>query len=698
MSFPIAFHLTHQPNQKAIADRYGNSPLRAVIALQHQLFQLLLREPITLSLRYLYDPHASADQRLQIFLIFNTALPHSPEREQLELRLTSALQSSEFYQIYPFQLIDLNTNQFPTLQKLDWVKAITEIQKVETISPKGYYLPRLFPENPDHDMVKICEQLSRVGRERFLLEITLQPYNNPSERTKSLNALEAILKAHSKASNSAKDAILETVIKSAQNHQTNYSHKPLFTYSIKLLAEQEHSLSNLAISWLQNATNSDYASQCHPPILTRGSTEFQQSLQTTRQVRVAPLSYQHSPVLQNWHQEFGNQTVSKVFRGGGNSIFGDGSTAYSNPTPPPQPPTGYSLPNANPTSGGLVSGGSYGLSKATQCWTTSQPALMQDLLPLRHLVTLDEISSFLRVVIPDKDPPPPQKLTAEQIFNLYPNLITKDKYVVGMNDQGKIVSSDWNESPHRLVAGVTRCGKTNFLHWLIFQFLYTDPERKVYILDLKENNFRFYNTQLPEQVRKRVVIATKILECYELLKKVYQEYERRKDIVGDYQTIQEMVNNGGEYTPRLLLIVDEAALIPEKSKELKSTIPLSEQVKNPELANLQANIDRYLQYFATTGAGYDIHLMYCTQNPKSDVITTQVTSQLEERLIFRITSDTSAGIIGEQLHSRGVKIPEGKEGKGKVYMKGVEGSQYVYTPLIAVPPATAIDQTLWKLL
>ena len=90
--------------------------------------------------------------------------------------------------------------------------------------------------------------------------------------------------------------------------------------------------------------------------------------------------------------------------------------------------------------------------------------------------------------------------------------------------------------------------------------------------------------------------------------------------------------------------------------------------------------------------------MYCTQNPKSDVITTQVTSQLEERLIFRITSDTSAGIIGEQLHSRGVKIPEGLDGKGKAYMKGVEGSQYVYTPLIAVPPATAIDQTLWNLL
>ena len=679
INFPIAFHLNNQPNPKEIADRHGNSPLRTVIALQHQLFQLLLREPITLSLRYVYDPHASADQRLQIFLIFNTELPSTSEQEQLKRRLTSALQSSEFYQIYPFQLIDLNTNQFPTLQKLDWVKAITEIQKVETISPKGYYLPRLFPENPDHDMVKICEQLSRIGQERFLLEITLQPYNNPSERTKSLNALETILKAHSKASNSAKDAILETVIKSAQNHQTNYSHKPLFTYSIKLLAEQEYSLSNLAISWLQNATNSDYASQCHPPILTRGSAEFQQSLQATRQVRVVPLSYQHSPALQNWHQEFGSQTVSKVFRGGGNSIFGDGSTVYSNPTPPPQPPTGYSLPNANPTSGSLVSGGGSSLSNAFQGWTTSQPALMQDLLPLRHLVTLDEISSFLRVVIPDKKltgmaigQTSYPTMTAEQIFDKYRHLITPDTYIVGLNDQGTPIVSNWEIIPHRLLAGATRAGKTNFLSWLIFQFLYTNPNRKIYIADFKGIDFPFL-----ADLNINLNIATTVEDCQAQVATIQNdEFLTRQKLMSEHKVAKlKALQREGVNIDRTIWIIDEAADISDASSKVRN------------------EVENSLKKYARQGASYGIQVVYCTQRVSTAVITPQVTDQCEEKVIFRLKAAASEIVLDDPLAS---EIP--MDAKGRAVLDSPEGRMFVNTPFIQPPEGTKIpiSATLWK--
>lgn len=623
MTLLIAFHLTHQPNPKAIADRYGNSPLRTVINLQNQLFQLLLRQPITLSLRYLYDPHASADQRLQIFLIFNTELPSASEQEQLKSRLTSTLQSSEFYQIYPFQPIDLNTNQFPTLQKLDWVNAITEIQKAETISPKGYYLPRLFPENSDHDMVKICEQLSRVGQERFLLEITLQPYNNSSERTKSLNALEAILKANSKASNSAKDAILDTVIKSAENHQTNYSHNPLFAYSIKLLAEQEHSLSNLAISWLQNATNSEYSSQCHPPVLTRGSTEFQQSLQATLQVRVAPLSYQHSPALQNWHQEFGNQTVSKVFRGGGNSMFGDGSTTYS-------------------TSGSLVSGGSYGLSKATQGWTTSQPALMQDLLPLRHLVTLHEISSFLRVVIPDKKltgmaiaQTSYPTMTAKEIFDEYKNEITRDTYIVGLNDEGKPVFSRWETIPHRLIAGTSRSGKTRFLWWLVAQLLYHSENIEVHIADFKGG--------VDFSIEQNVNLITDIEKLYELLSNLEIEIEKRKKILKDNKVVKFENLPATVQLKRIILIIDEENKMRSNAKGIKAP------------KNFHDNFILKLADLASLAAATGVNLVYAGQIPKG--MPAQITVNLAERLVFRLPNNTDAlGLLNGSPKVAGLKV------------------------------------------
>jgi hypothetical protein len=641
MTSLLAFHLTHQPNPKSIKDRYGNSPTRSVIDLQKQFFQLLLREPITLSLRYISDPNAAADQRLQIFLLINTELTTQTEQEQLKRRLLSTIQSSEFYQIYPFQEIELNAHQFPTLQNLDWVNALLEIPKAETISPKGYYLPRLFPENQDHDMVKICEQLSRIRSERFLLEITLQPHNNPPERQKALDAIETLLKAQSKSSNSAKDAILDTVVKSAQNHQNNYSHQPLFTHSIKLLAEQEQSLSNLAITWLQNATNSDYANLYHNlPIIKRGSPEFQKSLQATRDVRISPQSSHHSPALQAWQQQFGSQSISKIF--GSKPMFGDGSTSYSNPTPPPQSPQSFVNPT---TSSNIVSSsGSHALAKpmAIQGWDRPQQSAvtMQDLLPLRHLVTLDEVSSFLRVVIPQNKlagmavaQTTYPTMTAEEIFNTYRHLITPDQYIVGLDDEGNPITSSWDEIPHRLVAGETGWGKTNFMQWVIFQFSYANPEAKIYIMDFKKLDFPDLKNILPHL---NWDIITKVEEALEMIDKIDEEQESRLQLIMQYpgaRSLSHLIKRGVSIN-RTLWIIDEAAAVGRASSRL------SDKIENK------------LAEYAQIGRSFGIHMIYGAQRPDTSIVSKQVVDQLGEKTVFKVTYNASMAVLetGEAEH------------------------------------------------
>lgn len=641
MTSLLVFHLTHQPNPKSIKDRYGNSPTRSVIDLQKQLFQLLLREPITLSVRYISDPNATPDQRLQIFLLINTELKLQPEQDQLKHRLLSAIERSEFYQIYPFQEIELNTDQFPTLQNLDWVNALVEIPKAETISPKGYYLPRLFPENQDHDMVKICEQLNRIRSERFLLEITLQPHNNPAECQKTLDAIETLLKAQSKSGSSAKDAILDTVIKSAQNHQNNYSHQPLFTYSIKLLAEQEHSLSNLAITWLQNATNSDYANLYHNlPIIKRGSPEFQKSLQATRDVRISPQSFQHSPALQAWQQQFGNQSISKIF--GSKPMFGDGSTSYSNPTPPPQSPQSF----LNPTSSSSLvsSGGSHALAKpmAIQGWDRPQQSAvtMQDLLPLRHLVTLDEVCSFLRVVIPQNKlagmavaQTTYPTMTAEAIFNTYRHLITRDQYIVGLDDEGNPITSSWDEIPHRLVAGETGWGKTNFMQWVIFQFSYANPAAKIYIMDFKKLDFPDLKNILPHL---NWDIVTKVEEALEMIEKIDEEQESRLQLIRQYpgaRSLSHLIKKGVSVN-RTLWIIDEAAAVGRASSRLAEKIE-----------------DKLAEY-AQIGRSFGIHMIYGAQRPDTSIISKQVVDQLGEKTVFKVTYKASMEVLetGEAEH------------------------------------------------
>ena len=606
-------------------------------------------------------------------------------------------------------MIDHNDPRFHPVTPLQWAKVLCEIVKKEEFSEfQKCYAPTPFVGNSDNNVLEFCKAVNK-HREKVMLEVTLQPYTKSQEIQGFLqSATEKYTERYANLPHYDRDRAHE-LKRAIDNHKQHLylfeqSNQIPFQFAIKLFTESDipthHLITTLTQTALKNSTHHFIRIDHTDPL-------FQPS-------RLASESIEILPILEHidWQKNYLNETIQS--RGNNKNSIRDFDIPNTEPITNTQLKSVSELKNDISISGSLSNPRNSGGSPLTEFYKSlnlSHPYAPQsvkpiDLKPLHRLAFPQEIAGFFRIVIAKEEDaiglpfekPKSPKRSAEDIFYSHKHLITKDKYIVGINEQGQIVSSDWNESPHRLIAGVTRCGKTNFLHWLIFQFLYADPERKVYILDLKENNFRFYKTQLPEQVRKRVVVAKEIRECYDLLKKVYQEYERRKDIIGDYQTIQEMVDNGGEYTPRLLLIVDEAALIPEKSKELKSTIPPLEQGKNPEIANLQVNIDRYLQYFATTGAGFNIHLMYCTQNPRSDVITTQVTSQLEERLIFRITSDTSAGIIGEQLHSRGVKIPEGKDGKGKVYMKGVEGSQYVYTPLIAVPPATAIAQTLWNLL
>lgn len=678
--FPIAFQLKHQPNLKLpeIINILGSSPRRNIIDIQNRFFQSLLREPITISLRYFYNPSATSnDKCLEIFLIFNT------ESEDISKRISSTLQISDFYQIYPFQSIEFNTFQSQTLQNLDWVNSLMEIHKAQTVSDKGYYLPRPFSANNEHDMVTVCEQLSRIREispERFLLEITLQPYNNPAESSQWMNAIDTLLKVQSQASNSGKDAIRETVIKGFQDYQTKYSHNPVFTYSIKLLAETDNHLSYLARTWLQNATSREYADYYQNlPILKRGSREFQQSLQATCEVQISPRSSNHSSQL----QQIVNQDIRQVF--GSKPMFGDGSTQRSQYVPPPTPPSSSALPNPTTTpatSSSLASGSSHALttSIATQGWHRPQPARIEDFLPLRYLVTFDEFSSFLRVVVPDPQPissmailqPSYPTMTAEELFNNYRHLITPDTYIVGLDDNGNVITSSWDEIAHRLLAGVPGAGKTNFLRWVLFQFLYANPKRKIYIADFKGVDFQFL-----ADLGVNVNLVTTVEDCQTQIETINnEELLVKQQLMSQYKVTKlSALQKEGVDIDRTLWLIDEAADIAYASSKLKTKIEDS------------------LVKYARQGRSPGIQVVYCTQRISTAVITPQVTDQCEERVVFKVTATASEIVLDDSSAS---EIP--MDAKGRAVLDSPQGRMFVNTPYMQNPEGSQIpiSATLWK--
>ncbi|MBW4487282.1 MAG: hypothetical protein KME12_05780 [Trichocoleus desertorum ATA4-8-CV12] len=659
-------------------------PIQKLANIQYSFFQLLLREPIKLSLCHFYDPKHDSKQSLRIFLMFGTEI-----QDLSKQKTNSILQTSEFYQIYPFQPIDLSDSQFDNITNLDWVNALVEIHKAETISDKGYYLPHLFPTNDEHDLVKVCEQLAQIHRnsspEKILLEITLQPYSNQIETAQWQNALDTLLDAHTKATNASQDGVLETIVKGIRDYQTRYSHAPLFNYSIKLLAESDLHLSSLAFSWLQNATSTEYANlHRHLPIIKRGEPGFQESLQATREVRVPSQTSCIPPNLQTWEPQFGDRPIREIF-GSPSMYWGDGSTKRPpHYTPPPQPPA-PSQPNLSshssptPSSSSLVTTGSHAITP----WQGSQhqqrePAKMRDLLPLRYLTTLDEISSFLRVVIPGDRPIPGMPLgkpsypnmTAEQMFNEHRQLITPDTYIVGLDDNSNIITSSWDEIPHRLVAGQTGFGKTNFLKWLLFQFFYANPSAKVYAMDFKGIDFPALKTLLPNL---NIEVVTEVEEALGLIEKIDQEADFRANLIRSYPGAGKLsdLQDQGVTISRTLWVIDEAADIADA--------PYS----------LAEEVEKRLKAYARKGRSFGIHVIYAAQCPDSSVISKQVTRELGEKAVFKVTADASMNVLE-------IDTAEHIDRKGRAILhRGIGNWIYVNTPEMPNLSKRPLATTVW---
>lgn len=684
MLSPIAFCLFQQPNVKLSFDRsyWDGIPIQELIKIQYFFFQLLSREPIRISLRYFWNCRSASDQALQIFLIFSTEIQDLSRQNQIKQKIDSILSTSEFCQIYLFQPIDLKNDQFHNITNLDWVSALVEIHKAETIDNQGYYLPHPFPTNNEHDMVRICERLARIhysaSPEKFLFEITLQPYNDLTKTTQWHKALDTLINAHAKVTNSSQDVVLATLVKEICDYQTRYNHAPLFNYSIKLLAESDLHLSLLAFSWLQNATSTEYANlHHHLPIIKRGEPGFQESLQATCEVRVSSAASCLPPSLQTWQQQFGDRPIREIF-GSASMYWGDGSTKRPpHYTPPPQPPA-PSQPNlpshsSPPSSSSLTTTGGHAITQ-WQGWQHQQrePAKMRDLLPLRYLTTLEEISSFLRVVIPSDRPIPgmpiassstndgfPQSFTIHDLINQFGHLITEDTYVAGVDCNGNPCISDFSKLAHRLVGGMNGTGKTNYILSVVYQFLHANPEREVFMIDFQAG----LHYEFTIQKRPSVKMVTTFEDCDQMLKDMVEKHAQRREEMRSYQCRgrKELFEKTGIKQNAVLVIIDEAFYI-----------------KNADRAYIKS-IETNLNTLAAQARVTGIHILYSTQTPTSDVIDSQTLNNIGERVVFAIESASdSRRIIGTDEAYELPLIP-----KGRALFKGTDRSPIrIATPLV----------------
>jgi FtsK/SpoIIIE family len=659
-NYTFSFEIDSQPSHQ----ESSQSELRKnFLQTQQQLIASISSTGtnLTISLRYIYDPNQSP--KLKTYLLINR--PHNTQTEENSEQILSLLTKgklSQFFTLTP------QTNLTP-FQNLDWVQTIGEILKHEEfIAPQNYYLPHLFEANQTNDMSAVCDVIHHLDS-RLILEITLQTYDNPTQKSLWVNAINQMLAQLEKvnATSGIKDNIFSVTSALYQKYQQSYPNSDLFQYSIKALAENRADAFPILDTLIHEAIKeTPHGKRCRIIQVSKNQPGFSESLEATKNVDISS-----AIEWEGWHKNNSEMSIANAIQPQkkglgkfGTSVSLSDKPSLDNQNQPPMIGGVNSEQNPNlPQLYNAVSDGS-GLAKLS---STPLPSRMVDLKPLHRLATAQEISGFFRIGISrsaldvsiEEDPNKlPQKLTIEDVVREYSQLITEDTYIVGIDQKGKPCISDFSKIPHRIVAGVPGSGKTNFITSVIYQFLYANPERKIYIADFQAG----MHYQLIVDQQPSLEMVTELEQCANLLNELWKEHETRRELMRDkrVRSLTALKQKHNIQKHRIVLIIDEAFYIQNAERKTRESI------------------EKNLMGLAAQARVTGIHIIYCSQRPTPEVIPSQISDNMDERLIFRVQPAASQRLLDDDLAA---SLPV--EPKGRAVYRGSEAElTIIATPFV----------------
>ncbi|MED2971801.1 FtsK/SpoIIIE domain-containing protein [Fictibacillus sp. B-59209] len=227
---------------------------------------------------------------------------------------------------------------------------------------------------------------------------------------------------------------------------------------------------------------------------------------------------------------------------------------------------------------------------------------------------------------------------------------------LGLDPLNNVIYIDLSDSttPHLLTGGTTGSGKSVTLNSVILGImcLYKPDNVKFIFIDPKKVEFAIYeNKQHTESVITEINEAVTILE--RLINAMEDRYSKFAKVgatnLEEYYEITETT------LPRLVVVFDEFADFMSQEKEIAKTV--------------ENAILRLGQKARAAG----IHLIICTQNPKADIINTNIRNNLGARLALRAADANASQVIldsdgAERLAGKGdflAKVSFGKVERGK---------------------------------
>jgi DNA helicase HerA-like ATPase len=256
-----------------------------------------------------------------------------------------------------------------------------------------------------------------------------------------------------------------------------------------------------------------------------------------------------------------------------------------------------------------------------------------------------------------------QTYTLEDLIQSYSHLINDDQYIVGTDANGQPVTSEFKASPHRFVAGEAGAGKTNFLKVLLYQLLWHNPNRPIWLADFKGG----MDFQVVSKIFPNVKLITDYAAFDQLLQDFWQQSEgrstdRNENIQAELEDLLQLTpekrkryqeeKNQKSYKvswERNLLIIDEMAQLAH----------LYDDRDQKEMAkSVKANIDKVVRL----GRAFKANVVFCTQSKEENVIDSNLLNNVGDRLVFRVSADAvSLRFLGSEQAS---KISPRTKGRG----------------------------------
>ncbi|WP_345240666.1 FtsK/SpoIIIE domain-containing protein [Pontibacillus salipaludis] len=199
---------------------------------------------------------------------------------------------------------------------------------------------------------------------------------------------------------------------------------------------------------------------------------------------------------------------------------------------------------------------------------------------------------------------------------------------LGFDPLNNVISIDFSDpsTPHLLTGGTTGSGKSVTLNSIILgsMCIYDPKQLQFVFIDPKQVEFTVYNG-LPHTRD----VVTDINEAVQTLNILVEEMESRYKLFAEefVSNLDEYVELTGKQMPRIVIVFDEFADFMSQDKET------AQQVEN--------SILRLGQKARAAG----LHLIICTQNPKSDIINTNIRNNLGARLALAATDATASTVI-----------------------------------------------------